>query len=402
MNKSYLSLLVMILLSFFLMIDTYITPAILAQLSAHYDIETYIFGWANALFLILGSIVGLFIGHYADKKGRKYIFVLVVFIGELACFLTGLTYFNSSIYYFFLFRILSGIGVGGVYPLIFSFVAECISQRHRAKMNAIIDIAWGLGMMAGPALATYCIANNLGWHTTFLYAALPSFPLLILFCFLYEDSFNTKKRQLVTKGNYKNIVFLNKTNLLIFLQGIPGSIPWGILPFWLILFLQQNKGLSSTNSLLVWESFGIAAVLGGFLWAFLGDKIYNYKPHLLLFTCSFFVFLGIVPSYILINSSHSELPLILLLTVLSGSCVAIAGPNIKAILMNSNCTNECNRVFSIYNLMDNIGKALGPAIGSLLLMYSYDLVTALNIGISFWLISALLLFICGLTFKAKA
>merc|ERR1719229_1892944 len=45
-----------------------------------------------------------------------------------------------------------------------------------------------------------------------------------------------------------------------------------------------------------------------------------------------------------------------------GGCAAVAGPNIRAVLMNVNPSERRGTVFSAFTLCDDLGKGLGPTV----------------------------------------
>jgi len=276
--RDKLSLTMIVLMSFFLMADMYITPAIIPELSAEYGVTSDTIGWAGTAFMLLGAIMGLIFGYYNDKVSRKKLLIIAVAIGEVPCLLTGIAGITYNVEMFVLMRTLTGFGIGGIYPITFSLLSDYVSDKNRGKASAVVDIAWGLGMMSGPLLASYALTTDYGWRLAFIIAAVPSFPLIIIYWLSAtepkrgqsESHQSIVAEQQLSLAGFKQIL-ANKTNRFIFLQGIPGSIPWGLLPFWIITFFREQRGFSAADATMIWEVFGIATVVGGLLWASLGD-----------------------------------------------------------------------------------------------------------------------------------
>ena len=76
----------------------------------------------------------------------------------------------------------------------------------------------------------------------------------------------------------------------------------------------------------------------------------------------------------------------------SGALITVAGPNIKAILMNVNPPEHRGTVFALHNIFDGIGKGVGPFIGGLLIAS-----TSYTFTVYF---SALMWIPCGLLYLA--
>jgi len=408
--RDKVSLALIIFMSFFLMADMYITPAIIPELSLEYGVTADSIGWAGTAFMLLGAIMGLVFGHYNDRISRKKLLIIAVTIGEVPCLLTGIAGITYNFEMFVIMRTLTGFGIGGIYPITFSLLADYVSDKNRAKASAMVDIAWGLGIMSGPILASYALSTEYGWRLAFVLAALPSFPLIFIYWFVATEPERGRNEKNSKQGDtieseysvtaednsdkfslsqFKTVLS-NKTNLLLFLQGIPGSIPWGLLPFWIITFFREERGFSAEDATMIWEVFGIATVVGGLMWAICGDWLFKRGAKYVSILCSFMILLGMVPEYFLLNVEFAEQSSYWALAIMGGFFISVASSNVRALLMNVNTPSQRGKVFSMYNFFDSIGKGAGPAIGGLILAVSSDYQLMVNIAVSFWLICALI------------
>lgn len=387
-----------VFMSFFLMADMYITPAIIPELSAEYNVTPDSIGWAGTAFMLLGALMGLAFGYFNDKVSRKKLLILAVAIGEIPCLLTGLSGVTYNFEMFVVMRTLTGFGIGGIYPITFSLLSDYVSDKNRAKASAMVDIAWGLGIMSGPLLASYALSTEYGWRLAFILAAVPSFPLIIIYWFTATEPkrgqaennqvLPQEEESKLTLSGFKAI-FSNKTNTFLFLQGIPGSIPWGLLPFWLITFFREERGFSADDSTLIWEVFGIATVIGGLMWAAMGDWLFQKKAKYVAILCTVIIFLGMLPEYLLLNVVFEQQMNYWLLAIIGGVMISVGSSNVRALLMNVNAPAQRGRVFSVYNFFDSIGKGIGPVIGGLILATTNDYQLMVNIAVSFWLLCAI-------------
>ncbi len=399
MNKSgdKLSVLLIVLMSFCLMADMYITPAIIPELTQEYAVSAQAIGWAGTAFMLLGAFIGLAFGYLNDKYSRKTLLIAAVVVGEIPCLLTGITQFTVSFELFVVLRTLTGIGIGGIYPLTFSLLSDYVSDTKRAQASAMVDIAWGLGIMSGPILASYALTTEYGWRLAFILAALPSFPLILLYAvFGTEPQRGQSERQCTSAyteaslPRWKSIkaIFANRTNSLLFIQGIPGSLPWGLLPFWIITFFREERNMGAADATFLWELFGICTVVGSLMWAFIGDKLFHKRARYLAIMCCVVTLLGLAPKYYLLNTAFSEPYSYWLLALLAGLMMSVASANIRAMLMNVNLPAQRGKVFSLYNFFDSIGKGLGPVVGGMLLTATSNYQFLVNFAICFWLLCA--------------
>ncbi|MET8576458.1 MFS transporter [Streptomyces sp. NPDC005012] len=126
-------------------------------------------GMAAALYVAGACAGALFFGWLTDKFGRKKLFIttLAVYLGA-----TALTALSFDVWWFFLFRFLTGFGIGGEYAAINSAIDELIPSEYRGRVDLIINGSYWLGAIGGALLSivmldTDIFAANIGWRLTF-------------------------------------------------------------------------------------------------------------------------------------------------------------------------------------------------------------------------------------------
>ena len=91
----------------------------------------------------------------------------------MATALTGLSWSRTS---FFLFRFLTGAGIGGEYSAINSAIQELVPARYRGFTDLVINGSFWLGAALG-ALVAVALLNpalidpELGWRLAFFFGA---------------------------------------------------------------------------------------------------------------------------------------------------------------------------------------------------------------------------------------
>jgi len=414
-TRDKVTLTLLVLMSVFLFADQRIMSAILPELSQEYGVSDIKLGFIGSAFTLVGALISIFFGYFADKISRKQLLLMTVFIGEIPCILTGIPYFTQNIESFVILRLLTGIGIGGIYPISFSLISDYFNEEHRAPASAWLGIAWAIGMLLGPALAGY-LTNTHGWRIAFILAAAPNFPIAIIFALYAKEPKRGRTEKaledLIEKGMaYKprialsdfKVIFSNRTNLWTFLQGIPGTIPWGLLGFWMILFFERERGFSKEAATTVFNLLGLGTIIGSIFFAFIGQKLYNKKPKFMPLLCGTGVLIGVIFPFILVNlnisnPTGSELILINALAFVGGFLVAVPAANVKAILMNVNRPEHRGSVFAVFNITDNLGQGFGPAIGGLLM--STGFLFTMNFSIFWWIPCGLIFFMVALYITA--
>ncbi|SFV31038.1 MFS transporter [Thermoflavifilum thermophilum] len=125
---------------------------------------------------ISGTIMGSFIwGWMSDRMGRRasILMAAVVFIATSACGAMPEFWMNC------LMCLIMGFGVGGMLPILFTLMAECIPARHRGWLMVLIG-----GDIAGAYLITSSLASWLVPHYNWRILWLIGFPTGILLILL--------------------------------------------------------------------------------------------------------------------------------------------------------------------------------------------------------------------------
>ncbi len=372
-------------------------------------------GHISLIYWLLGGTLSLGMGYLTDKTARKKLFLSVIILGEIPCLLTG---FANSYTQLFWYRALTGIGLGGAMPIIYSLLGDYFPADRRAAASAVIGLAIGLGIALGQLLAGF-LGPVYGWRLPFILVALPNFVLALLYSRLAKEPVRGQAeaglQPLIQQGqiyvariNWKEYkqLFRIKTNLLAFAQSLFGTVPWGVFFIYLNDFLAQDKGFSVQAATTLVMAMGAGVISGGFLGGMAGNFLYNRRSHYLPAFCAASTFLGILPTIALINypvqpaGEAQAMAIPLLLGFLTGFVVAMTGPNIRAMLLNVNAPETRGSIFSLFTLSDDLGKGLGPAVISLFIL-AFGRLWAFNLAALFWLVCGILLLFLIKTFPGE-
>jgi len=336
--------------------DSQVMAPMLTSIEAEFGVDDAAVGGMMAFFTVVGAAVSLFWGYFADKASRKKLFVFSVAIGELPCALTALA---PSWNIFFGLRMLTGIGVGAAFPLVFSILGDIYNEKERPMASAVLSTAFGLGNIVGPLIGGF-VGQSSGWRLPFVLAAIPNLPLLLAFWFLVPEpraaASEEATRELVESGilypkhiHLKDYARLVKvpTNVYLFIQGIAGTIPWGAF-FFLNKFLETSKGLSVGQATTVYMIFGLGMVSGILVGGKLGEIIFRRSPKMLPVFCGVTTFLGCLGTLGVVTMRGS-IPLLSAVGFLTALFAAMTGPNMKTMLLDVNVPEDRGPIFSIFN-----------------------------------------------------
>jgi MFS family permease len=216
--------------------DQIIMSAILPELSKEYGADETTLGIIGSAFTLVGAFMSILFGYIADKGSRKWMLVMVILIGEIPCILTGVPYFTQTIGAFAFLRLLSGIGLGGVYPVSYSVLADYFKEEHRATASAWMNTAWSVGSIIGVSVAGY-LTNTYGWRLSFILIGAPNIPIALFFALYAKEPPKGRTEdaleELIQKGlvykqkiNFRDFatILKLKTNLYVFLRAAsPGG-----------------------------------------------------------------------------------------------------------------------------------------------------------------------------------
>lgn len=155
--------LVVTMATFMEVLDTSIAnvslPHIAGDLSVSQDEST----WVLTSYLVANAIVLPISGWLASKFGRKRFYMTCVALFTMSSLLCG---FAPSLPWLVLFRIMQGVGGGGLGPSEQSILADTFPPQRRGQAFALYGMAVVLAPAIGPTLGGY-ITDHYAWRWVF-------------------------------------------------------------------------------------------------------------------------------------------------------------------------------------------------------------------------------------------
>jgi len=154
-------------------------------------------GLAGTVYLA-GCIGGaLFFGHLTDRLGRKPLFTVTLGIYLAGAVLTALSW---NFWGFLLFRLVTGLAIGGEYSAINSAIDELIPARVRGRVDLTVNGTYWLGAIAGAGASLVLLDPRvlplwLGWRVSFGLGALVGGGMILVRRYVLESP-----RWLLTHG----------------------------------------------------------------------------------------------------------------------------------------------------------------------------------------------------------
>jgi DHA2 family multidrug resistance protein len=135
-------------------------PHIAGDLSATVEETT----WVLTSYLVANAVVLPLGGYLSSIMGRKRFYLTCVTIFTVASALCGLA---PSLGWLIFFRILQGLGGGGLQPTSQAIIVESFPREKRGAAMALYGMGVILAPIIGPVLGGW-ITDNYSWHWIFL------------------------------------------------------------------------------------------------------------------------------------------------------------------------------------------------------------------------------------------
>ncbi|QMT17902.1 MFS transporter [Planococcus maritimus] len=156
--------------------DVGILAFVIAALHEDWGLTSQQMGWIGSVNSI-GMAVGAFVfGIYADRVGRKKIFIITLLLFSLA---SGISAFTTTLAAFLILRFFVGMGLGGELPVASTLVSESVPAKDRGRVVVLLESFWAAGWLVA-AIISYFIIPEYGWRIALLLTALPAFYALYL------------------------------------------------------------------------------------------------------------------------------------------------------------------------------------------------------------------------------
>lgn len=360
------------------------TPFDIGILFASYSLMQFIFS------PILGSL--------SDKYGRRPILFFSILGSAIGYMFIG---FAAALWMVFAGRIIAGI-TGGNISTAQAYIADVTTRDNRAKGMGLFGAAFGLGFIFGPAIGgimsrfsfdiPYFDYHVNGIQTPFLFAAVLSIVNAGLLYFILPES--VRKDSVVSQQFRKNRLvelfeslkdsrFGTLTAIYFFLV-----VSFSIMTYAFVLYTIERFGYTAEQNGYIFAFIGILAVIfqGGLFGKF--AQRFGENPLMiagcLMMTASLFIIPYVSPNF-------GGLPGLLLTVALLAIGNSMASPAITSLASKVSNESEQGKALGVMQSGASLARAIGPAVGGVLLNNALNHVDNFTIQRTFWTASAIML-----------
>ncbi|WP_407150295.1 DHA2 family efflux MFS transporter permease subunit [Bradyrhizobium sp. ORS 86] len=180
------------LASFMEVLDTTIANVALPYIAGGMGVSEDEASWVVTTYLVSNAIILTASSFLARMLGRKTFFLICLGIFTVSSILCG---FAPSLNALLLFRILQGLGGGGMVPVAQSILADAFPPAKRGQAFAVFGVAVVVAPVVGPTLGGW-LSDNLSWHWCFLInAPVGAFAIALIAAVLHEPAEQAKGAQ---------------------------------------------------------------------------------------------------------------------------------------------------------------------------------------------------------------
>lgn len=171
MSERRLVTIALFVATFLVALDTAVVstalPTVIGQIGG-----IHLYAWVFSAYLLTSTVTVPIYGKLADLYGRKPVFLASIVIFLVGSMLCGQ---SQTMEQLIAFRLLQGLGAGGVLPINQTILGDVYPLEERARITGVFSTIWGVSGLLGPAIGGF-LTEHVSWRWVFYV----NFPLCIL------------------------------------------------------------------------------------------------------------------------------------------------------------------------------------------------------------------------------
>ena len=264
--------------------DLILFTFLLIPISQEYNFSNLQMSYVLGATLAATAIGGVIFGILADRFGRKLILQLTILTYSIGTLLSGLA---GSFWLLMVFRVFTGLGVGGEWGTGETYIGETFPAKVRGRFCAMMQTGAPIGIALASVVGGL-ISPVIGWRACFFISVLPALMVLFIRRHLPESDIWLHRKKIIKsglatvreKGNsgfqqFKQL--LSSANRKYFILGLVLAIfdmsAYWLTYSWMPVYLHTQRNFTLTKSvywILVTQTGGF---LGYLVFGFVADRL---------------------------------------------------------------------------------------------------------------------------------
>ncbi len=246
-------------------------PTVIGQIGG---IDLY--AWVFSAYLLTSTVTVPIYGKLADLFGRKPVFLFSIALFMVGSMLCGQSQTMEQLIFF---RLVQGLGAGGVLPINQTILGDVYPLEERARITGLFSTIWGVSGLLGPAIGGF-LTEHVSWRWVFYV----NFPLCVLAIVLVSRFLHEHLQRRRHSIDYLGALSLSASVVCLLLglqvtDNIPfAALLYGLAVVFVPVFIWQER--RAAEPLIPLWLFRIRAIsvstLGGLLlgWALYGQQTF--------------------------------------------------------------------------------------------------------------------------------
>lgn len=299
--------------------DRHLAGALVEPMRKEFGLSDTEVGWMGSAFIWVYAVIGVPLGLAADRWSRKKLLALGVVVWTAMTALGGLA---TGFVFLLLTRMGVGIGEAVCAPAATSWLGDLVAPKRRARVLALFM----LGVPVGGALSYFLsgpIAQEWGWRTAMVVAALPAVVLVPALLMLPEAQRGASEKDLPTVHRRSPWSVLRIPTLWwIIASGVFLNFNmYAVATFLPALLSRVHKMSLASSGTATGIAYIIGGVCGGVLAGYLGERIAAGRPDGRLLLATVLTVLGAPLAYSGIIQPEGRVVLALALITVAYGCM---------------------------------------------------------------------------------
>jgi len=379
--------------------DRFIISAVAPQVMEEFNVTYGQLGLVFSLTVLVAAVLYPVWGYLYDRYSRKILAGLAALIWGFTTIFNALSRTFSQ---FFATRLATGVDDAAP-PGIYSLVADYFEPYDRGKAMGLLNATGPLGAIIGSILALSLVGAGMSWRSAFFITGPIGVVIGILTILLVRDvprgSSEPELEGLLVQDVYKarlsdfSKLLRNRSLLLLYLQGFWGVFPWNAITFWIITYMEVERGFTPDFVMVVMVLWLVAMTAGNIVAGYLGDWLFRVTKRGRALLGAVVVLFSAILIYLTMNAATTEE--FLIFGLLTAFEIPMAGPNVVAMITDVTEPELRASATGYLRFFENIGSAVSPALTGFM-------AEGLSLGAAITIVSASTWLLCFVFFTLLA